>query len=314
MVSLTLKDINCPPKKLLSDNAVKQLRRALKDKNGELYTSNYYRDAEVISLLKAYSLHKSSYKEGDFGKCSYCETLATPGVQYAVDHFRPKAKISPKDCEDPDNKGYYWLGIEWSNLILACPVCNGKSAKGTRFPIRGKRMKIGLPIDSNSQLDRSICVPDYIELKDEDALLINPEREKPEDYFSFDSTAKIIATGSDTTKANMSIEVYNLNRPDLVKQRLKLWDECKKNIMDEIAFYELQISGLKELQQNLKKIFIKLIKKKSLEQEYALWGRFVNNNINSFISEIDNRYQCHLTDAYNVAQQMLTDPRFSFLL
>ncbi len=55
------------------------------------------------------------------GKCAYCESKITH-VEYGhIEHYRPKSLF-------PD------LTFEWTNLLLACGVCNGGEHKGDRFP------------------------------------------------------------------------------------------------------------------------------------------------------------------------------------
>lgn len=44
--------------------------------------------------------------------CSYCERLLISGAE--VEHVLPKAAAG----------GFPWLGREWSNFLIACPVCN----------------------------------------------------------------------------------------------------------------------------------------------------------------------------------------------
>lgn len=56
-----------------------------------------------------------------YGKCCYCEMrIPQEGHSKAVEHFRPQSVF----------KG---LKNDWSNLLLACPQCNGK--KSNKFPI-----------------------------------------------------------------------------------------------------------------------------------------------------------------------------------
>src|SRR5208283_227039 len=55
------------------------------------------------------------------GKCAYCESFIR-NVDYGhIEHFRPKS-IYPK------------LTFEWTNLLLACGICNGAEHKGDKFP------------------------------------------------------------------------------------------------------------------------------------------------------------------------------------
>ncbi len=51
------------------------------------------------------------------GKCAYCEQLSN----LEIEHYRPK-------------EAYFWLKIEWTNLLYACHDCNMVGSKGTLFP------------------------------------------------------------------------------------------------------------------------------------------------------------------------------------
>ncbi len=44
-------------------------------------------------------------------KCAFCETNTHAGAFHDVEHFRFK-------------NHYYWLGYEWTNLLLSCQICN----------------------------------------------------------------------------------------------------------------------------------------------------------------------------------------------
>ena len=54
-------------------------------------------------------------------KCGFCETNTHVGAHKDIEHFRFK-------------KHYYWLGYEWSNLLVSCQICN-RDFKNTQFPL-----------------------------------------------------------------------------------------------------------------------------------------------------------------------------------
>ena len=81
------------------------------------------------------------------GKCAYCESCIAHIDYGHIEHFRPKGGKS----------GQPKLTFEWSNLFLACGICNGKQFKGDLFPG---------PADGGS--------------------FVNPCEEEPTDHFQFD--------------------------------------------------------------------------------------------------------------------------------
>ena len=49
------------------------------------------------------------------GKCAYCEERTL----IYIEHYRPKGSV-----QGSRHGGYYWLCLEWSNLLPACHECN----------------------------------------------------------------------------------------------------------------------------------------------------------------------------------------------
>ncbi len=133
-------------------------------------------------------------------KCAYCES--TIGVTQPVDveHFRPRLRAINLDGKI-DQYHYFWLAYEWANIFAACYECN--RSKGARFPVAGARAPIGT---------------DLAEIAKEEAMLINPCEDKPEQYLVF-STDGMVTSSMD--KGRVSIEIYGLNRPSLVDARRK---------------------------------------------------------------------------------------------
>lgn len=54
------------------------------------------------------------------GKCAYCETFYPAVAPVDVEHYRPKGGVS----QDADHPGYWWLAMEWENLLPSCIHCN----------------------------------------------------------------------------------------------------------------------------------------------------------------------------------------------
>lgn len=64
-------------------------------------------------------------------KCAFCEWKEQRSYR-PVEHFRPKMAADRRPgC--PERHGYWWLAFAWTNMLFACPGCNGK--KGIRFPL-----------------------------------------------------------------------------------------------------------------------------------------------------------------------------------
>ncbi|HLO97666.1 MAG TPA: hypothetical protein VK171_03635 [Fimbriimonas sp.] len=85
-----------------------------------------------------------------FNKCWYCE-LPIPRSDNAVDHFRPKGRVS--DAVNP-HSGYRWLAFEQSNFRYACTFCNSRrkdvdggtaGGKADRFPLQDETKRVYTP-------------------------------------------------------------------------------------------------------------------------------------------------------------------------
>ena len=124
------------------------------------------------------------------GNCAYCETSVNRN-EIVLDHFRPiygaerfKGKV--------DKLHYSWLALDWNNMYLSCHECN--KYKSNLFPVK-ESGKIGETILS-------------LRLS-EDAFLIDPCFDKPEEHININLYGEFIAV---TDKGKVTIDILNLNR------------------------------------------------------------------------------------------------------
>lgn len=176
------------------------------------------------------------------GKCAYCESYYSKTQPVDVEHFRPKNDVRYAG----GHGGYWWLAMEWDNLLPSCIYCNRvnghafqidpadtqklsrlihkkykqtNAGKGNFFPILNE------PNRAIFDWDREVGGP----LGPEGALLLHPVFDAPSDhleYMVFDSFSvvapKILADGTYSPKGVCSIAIYGLNRLALVQARTKL--------------------------------------------------------------------------------------------
>ncbi|WP_257457651.1 retron system putative HNH endonuclease [Archangium lipolyticum] len=153
------------------------------------------------------------------GKCAYCES-SIRHVDYGhIEHYRPKSKY-PKQA------------FTWSNLVLACGVCNGSEHKGDAFP-----------------------------LKAEGGPLVNPTTEDPERHLSFeyDPVTRLASVRGRTTRGDTTEKCFGLNRQDLRRHRStrvkQLWfiaqratiDPDARRLLDEAASASEEYSAFANL-------------------------------------------------------------------
>ncbi len=139
------------------------------------------------------------------GKCAYCEAkLENPE---SIDHYRPKAQ----------NK-YFWLAHEWTNFLPACRLC--QNVKANKFETQNEP-QLKPPTDTNGNLDYMQCRADSAYLLSEEALLLHPVLDNPEEHFDLDldKKGKIIPL---TPKGERTEVICNLNRTNLILDRSKI--------------------------------------------------------------------------------------------
>lgn len=171
-----IKVARLPKPKILAEKAG-EWQRALLSADTELKRARAekkYRHREI----------KKSHVHMFCGKCAYCESKITHVDYGHVEHFRPKR--GPKARPD--------LTFEWSNLLLACGICNGAEYKSDRFP---EEAESGPPVD--------------------------PCEDDPADHFEFhfDPVAKLASVYGTTQRGVATEELVGLNRPELREYRSK---------------------------------------------------------------------------------------------
>lgn len=172
-----------------------RLEQQTKFKQARFKQDNYYLDPVLEDL---HTLFHS--------KCAYCESDVVKN--HSIDHFRPSESVS--DRKGRADEGYYWLGYTWFNLYLSCHEC--QRYKSNYFPVIGTRLR---PPDPETYLDYEQL---RLYVSSEDPLLIDPcdIRAHEEVQFGYDREGHIVPRSK---KAEYTIELLQLNRPQLVEER-----------------------------------------------------------------------------------------------
>lgn len=301
MIQITHKDYNVVPEPLTRPGTYRQIQRAVLETNGERYNTTYYKDLIVVNKLKAFSDHRDNLELGDKPKCYYCESFVEHVAILQVEHFRPKAKVDNIDNNNLSHSGYYWLGLEWSNLLLSCPNCNGKHAKGNRFPLEdfNNRVTAINPISSAPPLplvyDRTRCIVNQAPLINEKPLLINPENEDPAPHLTFNEFGQIFGA---SIKGIHSVSIYKLDRDPLFAARQEKLNSIIRDLnlacgarnrgkIDDnclLAWFEAVCKNVLDLDD--------------IRKDYCLWGRYIISNFeNCVVSKIDE-YKVELREAF----------------
>ena len=187
-------------------------------------------------------------------QCAYCEArLARDRYHGDAEHFRPKGNVvfrneqgqelSP-NCTLPDgtvikHPGYFWLAYNWRNLVPACSFCNSGKGKNDQFPAHGSHL---LPIPLTEAEAATLTLDERAELIEfpigskkyypgprtldagEQPLLLNPlnpvETRRPHKHLRY-GLGGIVVPVDDSPLGTSSIEVYQLKRDDLKRDRQK---------------------------------------------------------------------------------------------
>jgi len=173
-------------------------------------------------------------------KCAYCETsLISPE---SIDHFRPKAKDK-----------YYWLAHEWTNFLPCCKKC--QDAKKDDFFAENPNLE--LPLLENGGLDYEKCRADSDYLLRENALILHPVLDNPNEHLSVEilDYYKQGRLNPKTAKGEITIQICKLNEGDLVGKRR----EIIRNTFKKVKKYSIVLSENGFSEENIEKEIFKLL-------------------------------------------------------
>ncbi len=164
--------------------------------NGERrfsFSSNIYGHRTIKEALKSLQHHK----------CCFCEAKITHISHGDIEHFRPKAGFQTSLNGRLTRPGYYWLAYDFSNLFLACQICN-QSYKKNYFPLADERQR------ARSHHE------DY---RREENLILHPEFDAPEAHLTFEQ--EVIKPLNGSVKGEETIKRTGLDRKSLQDNRLE---------------------------------------------------------------------------------------------
>ncbi|MGY1618487.1 HNH endonuclease [Geodermatophilus sp. SYSU D00691] len=157
-----------------------------------------------------------------FHKCAYCERkLYKQSVD--AEHYRPKAgvrwakaqghdivKVVRSDGTEAPHPGYFWLALDWRNLVPACEGCNARDGKLNQFPVAKTHAAVAsppVPHPAFQALDLA-----------EEPLLLHPFVDDPTLHLRFGEFGEVVGL---TEKGRISIQVYDLNNDEQRRARSK---------------------------------------------------------------------------------------------
>lgn len=234
-----------PPREWLDKAATLSLQVQAKHDAGDiegrnqLIEDNAHIWKELVPWLRARSHDKCWYTEAT-NRASYLH----------IDHFRPKKEV--KDLDGNRMDGYWWLAFKWENYRLSGSAIN--VPKSTNFPLReGTARASGPHQDEN----------------DETPYLLDPLNTTDPGLLSFDEQGKAIPGDPvgdwNRRRAEVSIELLNLNYDDLTRGRQVCWVECDllvnkvRNLMADLQEH-MSVSKQTELDGTIRELRKKVAK------------------------------------------------------
>ena len=158
-------------------------------------------------------------------KCWYCE-LPVPRSDNAVDHFRPKGRVSDAAKQ---HRGYRWLAFDPSNFRYACTYCNSRrkdvdggtaGGKADRFPLLNEAQRV---YAQGSVADERPILLDPCEFDDWRLLACRRENGTP---------CAASNEPEQRERAEMSIEIYHLHHDPTCKLRYSVAAQLLSDIRD----------------------------------------------------------------------------------
>ncbi len=214
-------------------------------------------------------------------KCAFCEVKLTEfnyDNQFTIEHYRPKDH-------------YYWLGAEWTNLFPTCIRCNGK--KRNSFPINNLKKKLKkeeAPFDENGQLILEKCNARYDNLMNEQPLFLHPEIDKPEKYFEFNPSGKVLIKSDlpvfEKKRAEKMLEILNqFCIEEKRKEKIKFYqDKLINNLLAVFPLLKNEYTDEK-LKIGFAGFFRDLKKQKEHNAEFSLLGYYMIKDFDKFFLE-----------------------------
>ena len=160
-------------------------------------------------------------------KCAYCESHLGASSSWKIDHFRPLMDAQNLDRRVSNPDCYWWLALDWKNLYPACQRC--ALNKGLLFPVVGER---GTSVTG---------------IGEEGALLLDPCADRDIDrhlFFEEDGTV------AGTKRGAVTIDVFGLNRAELVADRARIAERLLKiwgSVLDANQTFRFRRRQLREL-------------------------------------------------------------------
>ncbi|MDE8740550.1 hypothetical protein PZA20_01745 [Pectobacterium polaris] len=233
-------------------------------------------------------------------KCAYCESNYSAVSVMDVEHYRPKGGVN----ECPGHKGYWWLALDWDNLLPSCIDCN--RSRGQKKVVLNPDGTVYVTLkNENSGKENSFPVDGgYFAMQESDdhhlekPLIINPCQMEPDKHLEWYTTIlnlPIICAKSNLglkdSKGENTIKILGLNRWGLVNERGEVLQQLAVIVVDihELIEIALEIPAGERRRKIMKKIDDKIDYLMSLGLPDKKYSAMSNSYINTELANIKEK-------------------------
>lgn len=243
MIKINRSSVAIPASLAGTDNSTCRQRKKAKDYYAAVpppkttFAFDKYKEPDIVSALESL-FHK---------KCAYCESRYAAVSKMDVEHYRPKGGVN----ECPSHIGYWWLALEWNNLLPSCIDCNRR--RGQLKAIRNPDGSIDVIAETeNSGKENAFpiagtkfAMKESDDYSIEEPLIINPCETDPKnhlDWFISNTNIPVVIAkehhGLSDLKGQTTIKILGLNRWDLVNERAENLQQLAVIVADINDFIE----------------------------------------------------------------------------
>lgn len=260
----------------------KELRK-LKDKlaRGETLKSD---DFNAYGARKV----RVALQEMFHGKCAYCESKIAGSQDTDVEHYRPKKGVTEAKEAGIDHPGYWWLAMDWDNLVLSCKHCNQSRSYHIIIPedleteeelevfLENARVTSAGKLNAFPTLnDFWVTAPEQ-DVAHEQPLILNPVDMEPEEHLDW-----VLFRGGATVRAKQNsavgeatCRILGLNRRWLEENRRIHLLEMREDRNDIISDINAWLEATDAVQQarweaRAQRSISRLVSKTEPEQPYS---------------------------------------------
>jgi len=166
-------------------------------------------------------------------KCAYCESTIAGNQDTDIEHYRPKGRVAEAGTQGVSHPGYWWLAMDWTNLVLSCTHCNQRRRQLIIDPamtdeqieeaIEKDKTALAGKVDAFPTEDSVWVTTHTGDMAIEKPLLLDPTRVDPDVHLEWVLHGKYstVAPKNGSAVGTASIRLYGLNRRRLTEDRIR---------------------------------------------------------------------------------------------